>query len=220
MLILKDLKDTFLYLKRNYLLNMLAATWLPLVLLFTDSLNYLDVESCKGVSNFNSISVVFFLLLFLLLGCIGLYYFIVGILNKLNRSKNWARSFVCCLGFLFCIPTFRLSNMIRMVAMRKSAILATPIIDAIEEHKIKIGDYPKSLKDLTPKFMTKIPHTGMCAYPRYEYRKSKKPDESGGYELFISTSVGTLNWDEFIYRPSGVYGESFERVGKWAYYHE
>jgi hypothetical protein len=39
-------------------------------------------------------------------------------------------------------------------------------------------------------------------------------------------SAGALvNFDEFLYHPSGVYpkdggGNWYERIGKWAYYHE
>ena len=104
--------------------------------------------------------------------------------------------------------------------MGRSAILATPLVAAIEDYKTTTGQYPNSLGDLSPKFITSVPHTGMCAYPLYEYRKAEKTDEAGGYELFISTSIGVLNWDEFIYMPSGKYGDSFQPVGKWAYYHE
>lgn len=105
--------------------------------------------------------------------------------------------------------------------MGHSAEIATPIIEAIEKYKLENGQFPNNLKDLSPGFIPNIPHTGMCAYPGYEYRKSKEISETGGYELFISTSIGAINWDEFIYRPSGEYKEaSFQRVGKWAYYHE
>lgn len=219
-MILSDFKHTFLRLKKRYLLNIAVIVWLPILYLITESLNYLNLDSCKSISNFNSISKVLFLLSFVLVGCIAFFFLVVGFLNKSSRIKYWSRAVVFGLGFLFCFPAIRLSYMLRMMEMGKAAIIATPLINAIDNYKFQTSEYPKDLDVLVPAYIEKIPHTGMCAYPHFEYRRPKNVRSNDEYELFIRTSIGVLNWDEFIYRPSGEYGDSFEKIGRWAYYHE
>ena len=50
------------------------------------------------------------------------------------------------------------------------------LINAIKTFEIENGFPPSRLNDITPKYMKQIPHTGVSAYPYYEYELLKKGD--------------------------------------------
>jgi hypothetical protein len=111
---------------------------------------------------------------------------------------------------------------IRRAGLERIMASAQPIIEAIERYRNDTGEYPKSLTELTPKYLAALPPTGNAIFPQFGYRppgtdwNRKIPD----YELFVRTPIGALNWDEFVYRPGRDYPVAVEQIGDWAYLHE
>jgi hypothetical protein len=85
-----------------------------------------------------------------------------------------------------------------------------------------------------PKYIDKIPGTGIRAYPYFIYesltdtsqlRKDFYENHNVAYELRVDCPLGVLNWDCFIYWPSEsypneIYGGFTELINEWAYVHE
>ncbi len=103
---------------------------------------------------------------------------------------------------------------------------AQPLIDAIEKYHQSNGEYPPDLESLVPDLLSEIPHTDLAGYPRFEYMlPADENDAFDDYQLMIRTPIGGINWDVFVYWPSGNYPEYFygggsELFGDWAYVHE
>jgi len=96
------------------------------------------------------------------------------------------------------------------------------LVDAVEAFHKDRNAYPESVKDLVPAYLKELPRTGLAGYPDFEYSKG---DDKTPYMIHVSTSLGLMNWDEFIYRPNGGYEKQYgteciEPVGKWVYFHE
>ena len=141
----------------------------------------------------------------------------------------YATSF-CVIYVAGCIfyPGFGIGWPMRRAGLQRAATRARPLISAIEKFQLKEKRAPRSLQELSPDYLSKIPATGMTIYPQFEYSTS---EENRGrtrfksYQLQIRTSFGFLNWDTFNYWPEGdypaeMYGGRVERVGAWAYVHE
>jgi len=85
------------------------------------------------------------------------------------------------------------------------------------------GQPPDSLGELVPDYLAELPSTGMKNYPSYEYRTGDAARLHHGNPWVIWMGVGYgMGFDEFVYYPLQNYPEhsGFERLGKWAYFHE
>ena len=96
------------------------------------------------------------------------------------------------------------------------------IIDAVEAFHRDRGAYPDCVEDFVPAYLKEMPKTGLAGYPEFNYRKG---DDAIPYVVSVDTPRGALNWDEFIYWPTGDYDKQYwggriEPVGKWVYFHE
>lgn len=123
------------------------------------------------------------------------------------------------------IALVRLSGPVRMYAFQRLAIRSQPLIKAIEKFVADEGHPPSTLQELIPKYFSKIPKTGMPAYPKYNYSTEASRWHGNPWVLYINCTSGGVNFDRFIYfpkqnYPDKGYGGSLERVGKWAYVHE
>jgi len=102
---------------------------------------------------------------------------------------------------------------------------ASSLTNAVRAYSAAHGGPPPSLDALVPRFLPRIPSTGMGAYPAFEYEVGPKAPAGEKWALTVSTSLGMLNWDILLYLPSGQYpthgyGGRLERFGDWAYVHE
>lgn len=133
---------------------------------------------------------------------------------------------VCGLIYVsIALPLVRLSGPVRMYGFQRLAIRSQPLIKAIEQFIADEGHPPGTLQELVPKYFSKIPKTGMPAYPNYNYSTEASRWDGNPWVLYINCTSGGINLDRFIYfpkqnYPDKGYGGSLERVGKWAYVHE
>jgi hypothetical protein len=154
--------------------------------------------------------------------------------------KGKARSILLsiCIVFFTASLTTHLSQYINW-KIRKSSFervshRAEVIIQAIESYRKHRNETPKSLDLLAPEYISKIPGTGIRAYPIFEYKTPESANEyykdilekhNVPYELRVNCPLGFLNWDCFIYWPSESYPDNIdgaftELIGRWAYLHE
>ncbi len=75
------------------------------------------------------------------------------------------------IGIVLSYPwsLFRLGWQIERLAWARVTRGAEPLINAIETYTREHGEPPPSLKHLVPKYIPKVPSTGLLAYPSFEY---------------------------------------------------
>lgn len=115
---------------------------------------------------------------------------------------------------------------IRHGAFINLAKRSQPLITAIKNYEIKHGGPPSKLEQLVPEFLSSIPHTGMGAYPDYEYTGGcGAACHDNPWMIEVSTPSGGINFDRFFYfpkqnYPKEGYGGVLEKIEDWAYVHE
>lgn len=98
-----------------------------------------------------------------------------------------------------------------------------PLVNAIEAYKMDHDDYPKELNDLVPTYFKELPSTGLKAFTNYNYYvgSNAKSHYDNPWILCIPACEG-MGFNQFYYFPLQNYPDSYpyERMGKWAYFHE
>jgi hypothetical protein len=155
---------------------------------------------------------------------------VIGSLFALAFSSNRRKALrtplisLCVVVFVFCGLKGRFA--IRTKQFEDLADRSRPLIAAIALYEKEHGRPPAKLELLVPKYISEVPHTGMGAYPDYEYKVSPiDPGLDAQWELSVPCSVGIANWDLFYYLPTEKYpkhdyGGYIEPIKNWAYVHE
>jgi hypothetical protein len=100
---------------------------------------------------------------------------------------------------------------LQKVAFGAFAERSATLVEAINRYKHDAGVPPDVLADLVPRYLAKIPHTGMSAFPEYHY--TARPC-SAGSAWNIAIYVG---FDMFVSCPEKDYGSRVEMIGDWGY---
>ena len=113
----------------------------------------------------------------------------------------------------------------RSLAFHLLADRSARLVTAIEMYARDIGNPPKALSDLVPRYLDEIPRTGMPAYPQYAYQTGPGYCEKDSPWSVSIIAGDVLNWDVFFYCPNNDYssdigGNPVELIGDWAYMHE
>lgn len=98
-----------------------------------------------------------------------------------------------------------------------------PLVNAIEAYHRDNGTYPAELALLVPAYIPAIPATGMGNYTNYTYIVGHQAELNEGNPWIIKMHVGYgMGFDELYYYPKQNYPDAsgYERLGKWAYFHE
>lgn len=164
-------------------------------------------------------------LLYVLLAIAG-----IAVVNCIGRSRAGAMELIL-LGLLYvvcCFVGIRLGQQTRMAGMKAFTERAKPLVAAIHQYEREHHAPPETLKALVPRYLPKIPSTGMRAYPGFVYLTGadcRQRYHENPWALFVATPLGFVNGDCLLYfprqnYPERGYGGSLERVGDWAYVHE
>jgi len=97
------------------------------------------------------------------------------------------------------------------------------LVDAIESYKRDQGVYPNDLNALVPKYLDKLPTTGMGNYTNLNYYVGERAESFEKNPWVVEIPVGYgMGFNQFYYFPLQNYpsGWPYERLGKWAYFHE
>jgi hypothetical protein len=152
----------------------------------------------------------------------------VGLVRKRTRRQA---SFFLMLSLVLaisCAVGIIAGQKLRTAGMRSFAERSQSLITAIEKYQRHHSAPPRSLHDLVPNYLPKMPSTGMMAYPQYHYYvgdEAKQRYGSNPWVLSVPTPSGGINFDEMLYFPNQNYPEKgyggwLEQVGEWAYVHE
>jgi len=172
-------------------------------------------------------------MLLLLLGIAGVVFVAVALVISLFIKRILCprlQIFCALFAITFVVGWFatgEISWMIRRAAFERVAQRGEVIIQAIDTYHTQESKLPESLNDLVPKYIDKIPGTGIRAYPMFEYEIPQTKDiyYRALYELRVKCPLGGSNWDCFVYWPSQdypdyLYGGTTEKIDNWVYVHE
>lgn len=177
---------------------------------------------------FNQCMIMGTVLLFLL-GIVTVIGSLFALLFKSIRLKALKTLLISLSSAVFMLGGVLFSSAIRTKQFEDLADRSRPLIAAIALFEKDHGRPPAKLELLVPKYISEVPHTGMGAYPKYEYKVSTaEPGENhlaASWELSVPCSVGFLNWDTFYYLPTEKYpehdyGGAIQPIKNWAYVHE
>lgn len=119
---------------------------------------------------------------------------------------------IALLSFRFITPLFM--ELGRGYAIKR----ASPLIKAIENFKKENDNYPKSLYELQPKYLSKVPNCGLLGTRNYSYELIDNE-----FVLSFSQNINGWNWEVVTYRPSRNYKteggpQKVYYLDDWAYY--
>jgi len=137
--------------------------------------------------------------------------------------------------FLYCHPNrfIQIVPLFKYRACLKIVSQGQAITGAINSYKNDTGNYPDNLNALIPKYINKVPETGIRGFPFFEYEllnpaEYKYPIPEMGnkqiYELRVKLER-LFKWDRVFYwpvekYPDLMYGGEIKEIGKWAYVDE
>jgi hypothetical protein len=111
----------------------------------------------------------------------------------------------------------------RAEAFSKLQSRMTPLVNAIESYHRDTGAYPEELNRLVPKYLVKLPDTQMGKFTNYNYYVGRSEAKFCNNPWVIEIPCGFgIGFYQLYYFPLQNYpkGSSFDRYGKWAYFHE
>jgi hypothetical protein len=97
-----------------------------------------------------------------------------------------------------------------------------PLVDAITAYRAEHGRPPAKLDELVPKYLDRIPETGIGKWPEFGYWVGE-PDRHFGNEwvLVVTPPNLVMGFDSFYYFPRQNYGEyGFGPIGNWGYFRD
>ena len=115
-------------------------------------------------------------------------------------------------------------NFIKKYSLLSASQAGDKIIQALDAYKAEHKEYPQSLGQVIPRYLSKMPSTGMCRYPRFVYAKDPPSSEGDhrGYQLSIEAERGVFVPERALfYYPSQQYPESMnlKEINDWRYIH-
>lgn len=133
------------------------------------------------------------------------------------RWMRWTVSTLTILGLgflLVSLPARSIGQDLRLVEFKSVTKVGNEIVAAIASYSESNEDSPSSLHDLVPTHIEKIPHTGLAAYPEFEYDLNQSRRT---WSLSVNVSSG-FDKGSLVYFPEQNYPKSWERIGQWAFY--
>lgn len=160
-------------------------------------------------------------------------------MRRFSKRDWWILAVV---GLLLLLIVFTPSSVLEVLGLKEPPIqryishavqTGQPIIHALEQYKNDNGAYPDSLQQLVPKYLKRIPATGvpsrisLLKYDRSFYYM-KKGSKGPRRQLILAAARGDAPYaivvplvpsGTLIYRPTGDYSDlhSVRMHGKWAH---
>ena len=121
---------------------------------------------------------------------------------------------------LFLLPICSSTNLYHHHMLEKCVCRIDPLIKAIEKYSSENGFAPKNLDNLVPRYLSKVPSTGVSAAPDIYYSKDQARDRNP-WMIFIVVH-GFLTPGELVYLPQSNLSrnnsdEHYSIIGKWQY---
>ena len=175
------------------------------------------VLSLTSYGSWDHVGLLIFMQIPVLLSLFLSLISLIGLLFKRLRNFSKKLFFILFIYFIVGICFLFLAFQVKKLGFSCFTKRSTVLISAIDSYIEKYHYPPENIYKIVPEFLTRIPGTGMGAYPEYEYEcyPSEYPDNS--YILRVHTPSGLIDWDCMIYLPNKNYKYYKYLIGDWAY---
>jgi hypothetical protein len=149
----------------------------------------------------------------------------IGLLFRNHRRQAAGYMVVAAVFILSFFGGFRWRMEVWKSNITRVAEQSQPLVDAITAYNAEHGRPPGSLEELAPRYIDRIPDTGIGVWPDFHYVVGQ-PDKFDGNEwVLLATPPCAAGFDQFMYFPRQNYprvgyGGGIERIGSWGYVHE
>lgn len=115
-----------------------------------------------------------------------------------------------------------LGEKLKLSAFARAANAAEPLVQAIHRFEDEHGHPPAELDELVPRYLGRIPGTGIPAFPQFEFDSGPHvPGQYRGNRWVLWIDVAAAENETLYYLPNRDYDDrDHERAGKWAYVSE
>ena len=176
----------------------------------------------------------FFTLLIGLPSVVAVLFIPVGLIKILRGSKRgfWvATTFGAAIAAVALIYAIRLASEMQSAGFQHLALQSNDLVQAIKAFEAENKTPPPNLGALVPRYLARIPNTGMAAYREYIYTVLDQSAYWKGNRWKLTVRANMF--DEFCYLPKQNYCEidgftmkqnanrcgPIQLLGDWAYYH-
>lgn len=159
----------------------------------------------------------------------GLATILSSLLEFLTRKSRYELSRVLLISLCVVVSVvigLKGRSFIRMQQFALVTVRSQPLIAAIALYDKHNGRAPTKLELLVPKYIDQIPHTGLRAYPVYEYVSPVTfLDLEAPWGLSVNCPAAVGGNDALYYLPTEKYPEDtlrgyFEPIKNWIYFHD
>jgi hypothetical protein len=136
-----------------------------------------------------------------------------GALSWLLCAVVFAAAFFGGLGWRMNI---QYTNLIRVTERGE------PLIDAIRTYQAEQGRPPAVLDELVPKYIDRVPETGIGAWPEFRYWVGHPERHHGNEWVLVATPPNLpMGFDSLYYHPRQNYSDAgYGPIGTWGYFHD
>lgn len=153
-----------------------------------------------------------------------------------ERRGRAALSLALLGGLAFFLLSAHPAVALRWHLLRQIPARARPLTAALEQFRRDNGHYPGSLARLTPRYLDRVPGTGVLLSPEFGYTRADPNDSHGrgswlaklnaGYDLSVHCPAYLISFDSLHYWPSQQYPERIpggrvtRKIDGWVYVHD
>lgn len=158
-------------------------------------------------------------IIYILLALVG----IVLRLKAIDKSTLGSASVFC--GIYVVIISIALVVGGRVTRLGYAIIIekGQTVITAITHYQTTNESLPSTLNELVPKYLSRVPRTGIAAFPNYKFIPNGDPSRYSGNKwiLVVPVSTDNLTYDLLAFFPNQKYpvserGRYVTQIGSWA----
>ena len=140
-------------------------------------------------------------ILYLISLAVILGYFLRKIFKSAKRP-NALLCTVCATYLVIALPLSQMSHLMRVKAYTEATTRLKPLAEAIEKYQRDTKELPESLAALTPSYIQRVPHTGMAAYPKVDYRMRRQRRRHWSLTVSVETDLPyqAIHWNRGAFK--------------------
>ncbi len=146
---------------------------------------------------------------------VGLFFrkYRAGALSWLLCAVTFTAAFV---GGLSWRVHIRATNLVRVIERGQ------PLVDAISAYQTEHGRPPATLDELVPRYIDRLPETGIGMWPEFGYWVGRPGQNHGNEWVLVVTPPNVpMGFDSMYYYPRQNYSDAgYDPIGNWGYFHD
>ncbi len=165
-------------------------------------------------------------MIFVLGGLIAVLALPIGLLMTVGRQYRARAGLAIAQSAVFLasfIGGLLLGQLVWRAGVENVVDRSQRLIFAIHQFVAEELRLPRSLDELTPRYLREIPTTGIGSSPQFRYIVGRPDDfDNNPWVLIVSTGSPPMGFDQMLFfplqnYPERGYGGSMELIGNWGY---